>query len=178
MLCKCYGLWAWKSLKVFLTIETTSRCFLFGLLILQEFLRLVVSFCTGSGALWTDTLGMALLLSPDPRAAMGMSSSLMTDCDCGTSLCTLRKASLVLLAGCLVNTAGGYADGQGLDSCPRYISRLGCGLKAKRLGCNPEHISCPSWCPYSCRWLGIACVSCIVASLLYILFLWVTLFGV
>ena len=48
--------------KVFLTNETMSLYILFGTLNLVDLLRLLVSFCTRSGGLGTETLGMALLL--------------------------------------------------------------------------------------------------------------------
>ena len=66
----------------------------------------LVSFCTKSGGLGADTLGLALLLSPDPGGFMGLSLALMTDYGCGTSLCTLMKASLVLFAVWLLTIAG------------------------------------------------------------------------
>ena len=76
-----------------------SIYFLFGLQTLMDLLRLFVSFCTRSGGLGAETLGLALLLLPDPGSNIGLSLALMTDYACGTSLCTLMKASLILLAG-------------------------------------------------------------------------------
>ena len=52
-------------------------------------MSLVVSFglsgtCTGPGDFETETLGMALLLSPDPVGLWGLSFSWMTVCGFGT----------------------------------------------------------------------------------------------
>ena len=95
------------SSKVFLTNETMSLYYLFGLLTLLDLLRLLVSFCTRPGGFEAETLGLTLLLSPpDPGGIMDLSLTLVTDCSCGTSLCTLMKASLVLVASWLLNTAG------------------------------------------------------------------------
>ena len=54
---------------------TMSMYFPFGLLTLLDFLRLFVSFCTRSGGLGTETLGLALLLTPDPGDIMSLSLS-------------------------------------------------------------------------------------------------------
>ena len=53
--------------------ETMSIYFLLGFLTLLNLLGLVVSFCTGSRGLWTETLGMGSLLSPDTGGTMGWS---------------------------------------------------------------------------------------------------------
>ena len=92
--------------KVFLINKTMSIYFLFGLITLQDFLRLLVSFCTRSEDLGAETLELTSLLLPDPGGIMGLLLALMTDCGCGTSLCTLMKTSLVFLAGWLLNTTG------------------------------------------------------------------------
>ena len=51
---------------------------LFSLLTLLDLLRVFVSFCTRPGGLETETLGLALLLTPDPGDIMGL--SLSTEC--------------------------------------------------------------------------------------------------
>ena len=65
--------------KVFFTSETMSIYFLFGLLTLLDLYRLLVSFCTRSEGLETETLGLALLLLPDTGGIMSLSMVLMTD---------------------------------------------------------------------------------------------------
>ena len=51
-------------------------------LTLLNLLRLLVSFCTGSGGLRTETLGLALLLSSDPEGTKGL--SITRGCACET----------------------------------------------------------------------------------------------
>ena len=51
--------------KVFLINKTMSIYFLFGLITLQDFLRLLVSFCTRSEDLGAETLELDLLLLQD-----------------------------------------------------------------------------------------------------------------
>ena len=66
-----------------------SAYLLFGLLTLMDLWSVVVSLmvscglsgtCTGPGGFATETLGMALLLSPDPVGLRGLSYSWMTGC--------------------------------------------------------------------------------------------------
>ena len=56
--------------------------------------------------------------------------------------------------------------------------RLGCGWRTRRLGCFPKDISCPGWCLHSCRWLGVTLLPYITVSLIYIIFLLLTPFGI
>ena len=59
-----------------------------------------------------------------------------------------------------------FADGWELGWFPRYISKLGCWLKARRLGCYPKHIRYPGWCLPPCRWLW-HCLCTLHCCLLY-----------
>ena len=60
--------------------------FSFSLLTLLDLFRLLVSLYTRSGGLGTETLGLALLLSPDPGDIKGL--SLSTECGWGTLIGT------------------------------------------------------------------------------------------
>ena len=93
---------------MFSTFETTSWYFLFGLLTLLDFIRLVVSLGTGSGALTTETLEW-LYYYHHMLSVMGFSSSLMICCFPDNHVYT-EEASVVLLAGWLVITTGGVCE--------------------------------------------------------------------
>ena len=82
--------------KVF-TSEKMSIYFLFGLLTLLDLLRLFVCFCTRSRGLEAETLGLALLLSPDPWGILGL--TLIMECGWGTLVCT-PWAGLGILISC------------------------------------------------------------------------------
>ena len=88
-----------NTFKVFLTSETMSIYFLFGLSTLLDFLRLLVSFFTRSGILGAEILGLALLLSSDPRGIFGL--TLVTICGLGKLVCTpwagLRNTHFLLV---------------------------------------------------------------------------------
>ena len=58
--------------KVFLTSETITIYFLFGLLTLLDLPRLLESFCTRSEGLESEILVLALFLSLDPGGIMGL----------------------------------------------------------------------------------------------------------
>ena len=87
------------------TSVTMSMYFLFGLLTLLYLLMLLVSFCTRSGCLGTEILGLALLLSPDPGDILGL--SLSTEYGWGTLMCTLWVDLGVLNSCWLVFSLGG-----------------------------------------------------------------------
>ena len=96
------------------TSVTMSMYFLFGLLTLLDLLRLLVCFCTRSGGLGTKTLGLALLLSPDPGDIMGLSLSTnygwgMLTCTAWVDLGVLNSCFLVFPAGGVCSMLGGLA---------------------------------------------------------------------
>ena len=81
-----------------LCIFRVSAYLLLGLLTLLDLQSVVVSLvvscglsgtCTGPGGFATETLGMALLLSPDPVGLWGLSFSWMTGCGSDTHLGSL-----------------------------------------------------------------------------------------
>ena len=106
MLCKCYGLWAHKPLKVLWSIETTSRYYPFRLLTLLDLPWLVVSFNTGSGFLWTETLRMAFITT---RCWGSYGLVIILDDRMWLWHITLHTQKSFIITPCclVVNTAGG-----------------------------------------------------------------------
>ena len=86
-----------------LSIGATSK-YLFGLLTLLDFIQLVVSIGTRSGALATETLEW--LYYHHMLSVMGFSSSLMICCFPDNHVYT-EEASVLLLTCWLVITTGG-----------------------------------------------------------------------
>ena len=105
-MCTFNGYWFNKLLKSVLSYWNNTQifCIWFIHFAWSDLLRLMVSFCTGSGALETETMVLVLLLW-EPGGVIGLSSSLMIDCGLW-QLSTLEKTAVVLNADLLVITTG------------------------------------------------------------------------
>ena len=111
---------------LFLTTDAIFRVsayLLLGLLTLLDLHSVVVSSvvscglsgtCTGPGGFETETLGLALLLSPDPVGLWGLSFSWITGCGFGTlGICCGDGGTGVGSAGCA--SLGGMAAALGFS---------------------------------------------------------------
>ena len=127
-----HGFWDHRP-NVFLTIETMSIYFLFGLLTLLDLLRLVVSFAQGQAVMNWDT-GYGFIIITRPWGYYG----------------------LIIIHDdryWLGHITAHYGKFHWYSSQPGWSALLVVCADGWGPGCYLKQISCPGWCLHSCRYL-------------------------